>query len=153
MRFLLSFSSSILQGKMSLTNKRKHYMYLSVHCSFKFQQCYAKKIIIFKVLNIPQIRGRLIYCIELYLLQLQGEVDDCSCKVENLDSLNNRKVYPVLKSLLQRDYFRYFKVIYKLFLFGGERVKLSFLLLFCHKEINLKKEYASERLLCCMYDS
>lgn len=42
--------------------------------------------------------------------KLQGEVDDCSCKVENLDSLNNRKVYPVLKSLLQRDYFRYFKV-------------------------------------------
>lgn len=50
-------------------------------------------------------------------------MDDCSCKVENLDSLNNRKVYPVLKSLLQRDYFRYFKVIYKLFLFGWERVK------------------------------
>lgn len=50
-------------------------------------------------------------------------MDDCSCKVENLDSLNNRKIYPVLKSLLQRDYFRYFKVIYKLFLFGWERVK------------------------------
>ncbi|XP_048734876.1 ERO1-like protein beta isoform X2 [Ostrea edulis] len=42
--------------------------------------------------------------------KLQGEVDDCSCKVENLDSLNNRKIYPILKSLLQRDYFRYFKV-------------------------------------------
>lgn len=48
-------------------------------------------------------------------------MDDCSCKVENLDSLNNRKVYPVLKSLLQRDYFRYFKVIYKFFsLWMGE---------------------------------
>ncbi|XP_061183412.1 ERO1-like protein beta [Saccostrea echinata] len=42
--------------------------------------------------------------------KLQGEVDDCSCKVENLDSLNNKKIYPILKSLLQRDYFRYFKV-------------------------------------------
>ncbi|XP_059162228.1 ERO1-like protein beta isoform X2 [Physella acuta] len=42
--------------------------------------------------------------------KLQGEVDDCSCKVESLDSLNNNKIYPRLKSLLSRNYFRYFKV-------------------------------------------
>lgn len=42
--------------------------------------------------------------------KLQGEVDDCSCKVETLDSLNNNKIYPRLKSLLSRNYFRYFKV-------------------------------------------
>lgn len=42
--------------------------------------------------------------------KLHGEVDDCSCKVETLDSLNNNKIYPRLKSLLARNYFRYFKV-------------------------------------------
>ncbi|GFR61471.1 ERO1-like protein beta [Elysia marginata] len=42
--------------------------------------------------------------------KLRGEVDDCSCKVETLDSLNNNKIYPRLKSLLARNYFRYFKV-------------------------------------------
>ncbi|XP_013067900.1 ERO1-like protein alpha isoform X3 [Biomphalaria glabrata] len=42
--------------------------------------------------------------------KLQGEVDDCSCKVESLDSLNNNKIYPILTSLLSRNYFRYFKV-------------------------------------------
>lgn len=42
--------------------------------------------------------------------KLQGEVDDCACKVESLDSLNNKKIYPRLKSLLSRNYFRYFKV-------------------------------------------
>ncbi|XP_025104333.1 ERO1-like protein alpha isoform X2 [Pomacea canaliculata] len=42
--------------------------------------------------------------------KLQGEVDDCSCKVESLDSLNNNKIYPRLQSLLSKNYFRYFKV-------------------------------------------
>ncbi|XP_005097920.1 ERO1-like protein alpha isoform X2 [Aplysia californica] len=42
--------------------------------------------------------------------KLSGEVDDCSCKVETLDSLNNNQIYPRLKSLLARNYFRYFKV-------------------------------------------
>ncbi|KAJ8307981.1 hypothetical protein KUTeg_012855 [Tegillarca granosa] len=41
--------------------------------------------------------------------QLHGEVDDCSCKVESLDSLNNQKVYPRLQSILSKDYFKYFK--------------------------------------------
>ncbi|XP_071165762.1 ERO1-like protein alpha isoform X3 [Mytilus edulis] len=42
--------------------------------------------------------------------KLQGEVDDCKCKVETLDSINNQKIYPRLQSLLSKDYFRYFKV-------------------------------------------
>lgn len=45
-----------------------------------------------------------------FLLQLQGLIDDCSCSVESIDSFNNVKVYPLLKSLLNRDYFRYWKV-------------------------------------------
>lgn len=42
--------------------------------------------------------------------KLHGEVDDCSCKVENIDSLNNRMIYPRMKSLLSKNYFRFFKV-------------------------------------------
>ena len=50
-----------------------------------------------------------VFCIS-HLLQLKGEVDDCSCKVESLDSLNNNKIYPRLQSLITKDYFRFFKV-------------------------------------------
>ncbi|KAL8564288.1 hypothetical protein ACOMHN_050899 [Nucella lapillus] len=46
----------------------------------------------------------------LVLLQLKGEVDDCSCKVESLDSLNNDKIYPRLRSLMTKNFFRYIKV-------------------------------------------
>lgn len=42
--------------------------------------------------------------------KLQGEIDDCSCEIESVDSFNNNKVIPLLDDLLQRDYFRYYKV-------------------------------------------
>ncbi|ELU03769.1 hypothetical protein CAPTEDRAFT_101821 [Capitella teleta] len=42
--------------------------------------------------------------------QLKGDLDDCSCSVENLDSFNNFKINPRLSVLLEKDYFRYFKV-------------------------------------------
>ncbi|XP_013400738.1 ERO1-like protein beta isoform X3 [Lingula anatina] len=42
--------------------------------------------------------------------KLKGEVDDCSCKIESLDSFNNLKIFPRLHSLLNKDYFRFFKV-------------------------------------------
>uniref|UniRef100_A0A023FPJ4 Putative endoplasmic reticulum oxidoreductin-1-like protein n=1 Tax=Amblyomma cajennense TaxID=34607 RepID=A0A023FPJ4_AMBCJ len=41
---------------------------------------------------------------------LQGQVDDCACNIDTIDHFNNFKVYPILKSLLQKDYFRFFKV-------------------------------------------
>lgn len=44
------------------------------------------------------------------IFQLQGEIDDCSCEIESVDSFNNIKVIPLLDDLLQRDYFRYYKV-------------------------------------------
>ena len=37
-------------------------------------------------------------------------MDDCSCKVESVDSFNNLKIYPRLNSLLEKDYFKYWKV-------------------------------------------
>ncbi|KAI0227221.1 ERO1-like protein beta [Lamellibrachia satsuma] len=45
-----------------------------------------------------------------YVNGLKGEIDDCSCKVENVDSFNNVKIYPLISSLLERDYFRYYKL-------------------------------------------
>lgn len=42
--------------------------------------------------------------------ELRGEISDCSCDIENVDSFNNIKVIPLLDDLLQRDYFRYYKV-------------------------------------------
>ena len=41
--------------------------------------------------------------------QLEGKVDDCMCDVDTVDYFNNMKIFPRLQSLLQKDYFRYFK--------------------------------------------
>ena len=41
--------------------------------------------------------------------QLKGHVDDCSCSVDTVDHFNNMKIFPRLKSLLSKDYFRYFQ--------------------------------------------
>ncbi|XP_076311785.1 ERO1-like protein beta isoform X1 [Tachypleus tridentatus] len=42
--------------------------------------------------------------------KLEGRIDDCTCSVDTVDYFNNNKIYPRLKSLLVRNYFRYFKV-------------------------------------------
>lgn len=41
--------------------------------------------------------------------QLKGHVDDCSCDVNTVDYFNNDKIFPRLKSLLDKDFFRYFE--------------------------------------------
>jgi len=41
--------------------------------------------------------------------QLKGHVDDCSCDVNTVDYFNNHKIYPRLRSLLDKDFFRYFE--------------------------------------------
>ncbi|KRT79929.1 hypothetical protein AMK59_7093 [Oryctes borbonicus] len=42
--------------------------------------------------------------------QLQGRIDDCSCNIDTVDYYNNVKIYPRLRSLLNKDYFRFYKV-------------------------------------------
>nr|XP_056707108.1 ERO1-like protein alpha [Euleptes europaea] len=42
--------------------------------------------------------------------QVTGYLDDCTCDVETLDAFNNYKVFPRLQTLLESDYFRYYKV-------------------------------------------
>ncbi|XP_063241030.1 ero1-like protein isoform X2 [Bacillus rossius redtenbacheri] len=41
---------------------------------------------------------------------LKGRIDDCGCSVDTVDHFNNIKVYPRLHSLLNKNYFRFFKV-------------------------------------------
>lgn len=45
-----------------------------------------------------------------HYFQLQGRIDDCSCNINTVDTFNNVKVYPRLRSLLNKDYFRFYKV-------------------------------------------
>lgn len=44
------------------------------------------------------------------LLQLTGVLDDCFCDVESIDVFNNFKIFPRIKQLTERDYFRYYRV-------------------------------------------
>jgi hypothetical protein len=37
-------------------------------------------------------------------------VDECACSLNSVDEFNNALVYPLLQQLLQRNYFRYYKV-------------------------------------------
>uniref|UniRef100_A0A3Q3X8C7 Uncharacterized protein n=1 Tax=Mola mola TaxID=94237 RepID=A0A3Q3X8C7_MOLML len=45
-----------------------------------------------------------------FLFQLTGVLDDCFCDVESIDVFNNFKIYPRIKKLTEKDYFRYYKV-------------------------------------------
>uniref|UniRef100_A0A3P9MEJ4 Endoplasmic reticulum oxidoreductase beta n=1 Tax=Oryzias latipes TaxID=8090 RepID=A0A3P9MEJ4_ORYLA len=44
------------------------------------------------------------------LCHLTGVLDDCFCDVESIDVFNNFKIYPQIKKLTERDYFRYYRV-------------------------------------------
>lgn len=48
--------------------------------------------------------------VPLASLQLTGVLDDCFCDVESIDVFNNFKIYPRVKALTERDYFRYYRV-------------------------------------------
>ena len=37
-------------------------------------------------------------------------MDDCFCDIESIDSFNNFKIYPRVKRLTERDFFRYYRV-------------------------------------------
>ncbi|KAM7424620.1 hypothetical protein PAMA_000804 [Pampus argenteus] len=42
--------------------------------------------------------------------QVTGELDDCACDVETIDGFNNDQLFPKLQTLLESDYFRFYKV-------------------------------------------
>ncbi|KAF0036929.1 hypothetical protein F2P81_009803 [Scophthalmus maximus] len=43
------------------------------------------------------------------LCHLTGVLDDCFCDVESIDVFNNFKLYPRIKKLTEKDYFRYYR--------------------------------------------
>ncbi|KAJ8910801.1 hypothetical protein NQ315_014509 [Exocentrus adspersus] len=42
--------------------------------------------------------------------QLSGKIDDCTCNIDTVDHFNNVKIFPRLRSLVVKDYFRFYKV-------------------------------------------
>ena len=44
------------------------------------------------------------------ILQLTGQVDECCCDVESVDTLNNDKIYPIISSVVKQTFFKFFKV-------------------------------------------
>ncbi len=70
----------------------------------------------------------------LFSKKLNGDVDDCHCKVENIDKFNNYRIYPRIKTLMQKDYFRYIKVnLKKICQFWSDDARCS--LKDCHVQI------------------
>lgn len=39
-------------------------------------------------------------------------VDNCECNDHSIDVFNNVNVYPILRELLQRDFFKFYKVLF-----------------------------------------
>lgn len=51
------------------------------------------------------------HCDERCFCELRGQVDDCCCSVESVNSLNNIHIHPKISSLVgTSNYFKYFKV-------------------------------------------
>lgn len=66
--------------------------------------------------------------------KLNGDVDDCECKVETLDAFNNYKVHPRVRSLVQKNYFRYIQLnLNKICKFWSDDAKCS--LKDCHVKV------------------
>lgn len=43
---------------------------------------------------------------------MKGQVDECCCDVETVDSLNTNEIYPLITSLVNRTFFKFFRVSY-----------------------------------------
>ena len=41
---------------------------------------------------------------------MKGAIDDCESDVETVDKFNNEQIFPILNSVLEMDYFRFYKV-------------------------------------------
>uniref|UniRef100_A0A8B9L6P7 Endoplasmic reticulum oxidoreductase beta n=1 Tax=Astyanax mexicanus TaxID=7994 RepID=A0A8B9L6P7_ASTMX len=44
------------------------------------------------------------------LCHLTGVLDDCFCDIESIDVFNNFKIFPLIQKLIERDFFRYYRV-------------------------------------------
>uniref|UniRef100_A0A8C5HTN0 Endoplasmic reticulum oxidoreductase beta n=1 Tax=Gouania willdenowi TaxID=441366 RepID=A0A8C5HTN0_GOUWI len=67
-------------------------------------------VLLGRVLKVLLLLQPSIYWGPCAMFQLTGVLDDCFCDVESIDIFNNFKIYPRIKKLTERDYFRYYKV-------------------------------------------
>lgn len=47
---------------------------------------------------------------ECQLSRSNDIVDDCNCRISDLNQLNNQRLYPLLRQIVQQNYFRFFPV-------------------------------------------
>lgn len=47
---------------------------------------------------------------ECQLERVNDMVDDCNCQISDLNQLNNQRLYPLLRQIVQQNYFRFFPV-------------------------------------------
>ena len=47
---------------------------------------------------------------ECQLSRSNDMVDDCNCRISDLNQLNNQRLYPLLRQIVQQNYFRFFPV-------------------------------------------
>lgn len=47
---------------------------------------------------------------ECQLTRNNEMVDDCDCRISDLNELNNQRLYPLLRQIVQKNYFRFFPV-------------------------------------------
>ncbi|KAL1784123.1 ERO1 beta [Sigmodon hispidus] len=57
-----------------------------------------------------QLLVTLSFLLSLVKTQVSGVLDDCLCDIDSIDNFNTYKIFPKLKKLQERDYFRYYKV-------------------------------------------
>ncbi|KAK9543306.1 hypothetical protein VZT92_001096 [Zoarces viviparus] len=63
-----------------------------------------KLLLLLLFLQVPGCADSRCFC------QVSGDLDDCACDVETIDGFNNHKLFPKLQTLLESDYFRFYKV-------------------------------------------
>uniref|UniRef100_A0A8C4HF04 ERO1-like protein alpha n=1 Tax=Dicentrarchus labrax TaxID=13489 RepID=A0A8C4HF04_DICLA len=64
------------------------------------------KLVVFLLLFLQQSGSADCRC----FCQVTGDLDDCTCDVETVDDFNNNQLFPKLQTLLESDYFRFYKV-------------------------------------------
>lgn len=64
------------------------------------------KLVVFLLLLLQASRSADSRC----FCQVTGDLDDCACDVETIDGFNNDQLFPKLQTLLESDYFRFYKV-------------------------------------------
>ena len=90
----------LLIGASSLTGSPKNDLNLNSGCFCKVNFLFRLNLVVHVMVHVYKFLSSKLY----------GEVDDCECKIENIDKFNNYRIYPRLSMLVKKDYFRFIKV-------------------------------------------